>query len=193
MSEADRDTLARISRKGKAAQRDVLRARIILLTAAGESDLAVAEQLQINRHTVRLWRQRFAEKGLAGLTDIPGRARKPVLTHGVMDSILPGPVQPPPHRARWSCRSMAKAHKVSKSTVQRLWSNNDIKPHLTRTFKISNHPRFEEQFWDVIGLYVNPPDKALGPLLRRKESVPGLRAAPAGLTTGSGVHQDRNP
>ena len=69
LSETDRATLGRMGRRGKAAQRDVLRARIILLTAAGGSDLAVAEQLRINRHTVRLWRQRFAEKGLAGLTD----------------------------------------------------------------------------------------------------------------------------
>lgn len=69
LSTRERATLERMSRRGKAAQRDVLRARIILRTAAGESDLAVAEQLRINRHTVRLWRQRFAEKGLAGLTD----------------------------------------------------------------------------------------------------------------------------
>ncbi|WHZ25445.1 MAG: Mobile element protein [Nitrospira sp.] len=151
LSETDRATLGRMSRMGKAAQRDVLRARIILLTAAGGSDLAVAEQLRINRHTVRLWRQRFAEKGLEGLTDTPGRGRKPILTHGVTESILTGAVQPPPNRTRWSCRSMAKAHKVSKSTVQRLWSKNDIKPHVTRTFKISTDPRFEEKFWDVIG------------------------------------------
>ncbi|MDQ5863082.1 MAG: IS630 family transposase [Actinomycetota bacterium] len=186
LSEADRDTLARMSRKGKAAQRDVLRARIILLTAEGESDLAVAEQLQINRHTVRLWRQRFAEKGLAGLTDTPGRGRKPVLPHGVKDSILTGAVQPPPHRTRWSCRSMAKAHKVSKSTVQRLWSNNDIKPHLIRTFKISNDPRFEEKFWDVIGLYLNPPDKALVLCCDEKSQCQALERTQPGLPLGVG-------
>lgn len=96
LSETDRATLERMSRKGKAAQRDVLRARIVLLTAAGGSDLAVAAQLRINRHTVRVWRQRFAAKGLAGLTDTPGRGRKPVLTGRVTDSILTGAVQPRP-------------------------------------------------------------------------------------------------
>src|SRR5581483_3285668 len=161
LSESDRATLRRMSRRGNAAHRDVLRARIILLTAAGGSDLAVAGQLGINRHTVRLWRQRFAAKGLAGLTETPGRGRKPVLTDRVTESILTGAVQPPPRRHRWSCRSMAAAHHVSKSTVQRLWSKNDIKPHLTRTVKISTDPRFEDKFWDVIGLYLNPPDKAL--------------------------------
>lgn len=121
LSEADRATLERLSRRDKAAHRDVLRAQIILLAAAGGSDLAVAEQLRITRHPVRLWRQRFAEHGLAGLTETPGRGRKPVLTDRATESILTGAVQPPPHRQRWRCRSMAKAHQVSKSTVQRLW------------------------------------------------------------------------
>lgn len=186
LSETDRETLRRMSRMGKAAQRDVLRARIILLTAAGWSDLAVAEQLRINRHTVRLWRQRFAEKGLEGLTDTPGRGRKPVLNHGVTESILTGAVQPPPNRTRWSCRSMAKAHKVSKSTVQRLWSKNDIKPHLTRTFKISTDPRFEEKFWDVIGLYLNPPDKALVLCCDEKSQCQALERTQPGLPLGVG-------
>jgi hypothetical protein len=186
LSEMDRTTLEHMSRRGKAAQRDVLRARIILLTAAGGSDLAVAEQLRINRHTVRLWRQRFTEKGLNGLTDTPGRGRKPVLNHGVTESILTGAVQPPPNRTRWSCRSMAKAHQVSKSTVQRLWSKNDIKPHLTRTFKISTDPRFEEKFWDVIGLYLNPPDKALVLCCDEKSQCQAVERTQPGLPLGVG-------
>lgn len=182
----DRATLERMSRSDKAAHRDVLRARIILLTAAGGSDMAVAEQLRINRHTVRLWRQRFAEKGLAGLTETPGRGRKPVLTDRVTESILTGAVQPPPHRQRWSCRSMAKAHQVSKSTVQRLWSKNEIKPHLTRTFKISTDPRFEEKFWDVMGLYLNPPDKALVLCCDEKSQCQAVERTQPGLPLGVG-------
>ncbi|MDF0677373.1 MAG: IS630 family transposase [Nitrospira sp.] len=182
----DRATLERMSRKGKAAQRDILRARIILLTAAGGSDLAVAEQLRINRYTVRLWRQRFAEQGLAGLTYTPGRGRKPVLNDSVTELILTGAVHPPPHRQRWSCRSMAAAHQVSKSTVQRLWSKNDIKPHLTRTFKISNDPRFEEKFWDVIGLYLNPPDRALVLCCDEKSQCQAIERTQPGLPLGVG-------
>lgn len=186
VSEPDLATLRRMSRRGNAAHRDVLRARIILLTAAGGSDLAVANQLRINRHTVRLWRQRFAEKGLAGLTDSPGRGRKPVLTASVTESILTRAVRPPPHRQRWSCRSMAAAHQVSKSTVQRLWSKNDMKPHLTRTFKVSNDPRFEEKFWDVIGLYLNPPDKALVLCCDEKSQCQAVERTQPGLPLGVG-------
>jgi len=186
VSEPDLATLRRMSRRGNAAHRDVLRARIILLTAAGGSDLAVAEQLGINRHTVRLWRQRFAEKGLEGLTDTPGRGRKPVLTDHVTASILTGAVQPPPNRTRWSCRSMAKAHQVSKSTVQRLWAKNDIKPHLTRTLKISTDPQFEEKFWDVIGLYLHPPDKALVLCCDEKSQCQAIERAQPGLPLGVG-------
>jgi len=186
LSESDRATLRRMSRRGNAAHRDVLRARIILLTAAGGSDLAVAGQLGINRHTVRLWRQRFAAKGLAGLTETPGRGRKPVLTDRVTESILTGAVQPPPRRHRWSCRSMAAAHHVSKSTVQRLWSKNDIKPHLTRTVKISTDPRFEDKFWDVIGLYLNPPDKALVLCCDEKSQCQAIERTQPGLPLGVG-------
>src|SRR5487761_1498024 len=161
LSEADRKALERTVRMKTSEQRSVLRSRIVLLSAAGAADLAVARQLGVNRHTVRLWRQRFREQGLAGLEDAPGRGRKPALASKVKEAILTGAVQPPANRLRWSCRSMARAQKVSASTVQRIWSSNDIQPHLTRTFKISNDARFEEKFWDVIGLYLNPPDKAL--------------------------------
>lgn len=186
LSEMDRAVLERTSRSDTAAHRSVLRARIILLAAAGGADLAVAAQLRINRHTVRLWRQRFADKGLAGLSDTPGRGRKPVLTDRVTESILTGAVQPPPHRQRWSCRSMAAAHQVSKSTVQRLWSKNDIKPHLTRTFKISTDPRFEEKFWDVIGLYLNPPDKALVLCCDEKSPCQAVERTQPGFPLGVG-------
>lgn len=186
LSEADRHALERMVRMKTSEQRNVLRARIVLLAAQGRSDLAVAEQLQVNRHTVRLWRKRFYEKGLAGLQDAPGRGRKPVLDSKRKEAILTGAVQPPPHRARWSCRSMARAQKVSASTVQRIWASNDIKPHLTRTFKISNDARFEEKFWDVIGLYLNPPDKALVLCCDEKSQCQALERTQPGLPLGMG-------
>lgn len=186
LSEAEREVLVGITRKGKAEQREVWRARIVLLAAAGQSDLEVAAQLQVNRHTVRLWRRRFAAQGLAGLQDAQGRGRKPVLDSKVKAAILTGAVQPPRHRTRWSCRSMAQAQKVSPSTVQRLWASNDIKPHLTRTFKISKDPRFEEKFWDVIGLYLNPPDKALVLCCDEKCQCQALERTQPGLPLGIG-------
>lgn len=186
LNESEREALQRITRRGKAEQQQVLRARIVLLVASGCSDKEVSKQLQVNRHTVRLWRRRFAEQRLAGLQDAPGRGRKPVLNSKVREAILTGAVQPPAHRTRWSCRSMAKAQKVSHSTVQRLWASNDIKPHLTRTFKVSKDPLFEEKFWDVIGLYLNPPDKALVLCCDEKSQCQALERTQPGLPLGIG-------
>ena len=186
LSEADRKALERTVRMKTSEQRSVLRSRIVLLSAAGAADLAVARQLGVNRHTVRLWRQRFREQGLAGLEDAPGRGRKPALASKVKEAILTGAVQPPANRTRWSCRSMARAQKVSASTVQRIWSSNDIQPHLTRTFKISNDARFEEKFWDVIGLYLNPPDKALVLCCDEKSQCQALERTQPALPLGVG-------
>ncbi len=186
LSEPDRKALERTVRMKTSEQRNVLRARIVLMSAAGEPDLAVARQLGVNRHTVRLWRQRFRERGLAGLEDAPGRGRKPILESKVKEAILTGAVQPPANRTRWSCRSIARAQKVSPSTVQRIWSSNDIQPHLTRTFKISNDARFEEKFWDVIGLYLNPPDKALVLCCDEKSQCQALERTQPALPLGIG-------
>ena len=186
LSEPDRKALERTVRMKTSEQRNVLRARIVLMSAAGEPDVAVARQLGVNRHTVRLWRQRFRERGLAGLEDAPGRGRKPILESKVKEAILTGAVQPPANRTRWSCRSMARAQKVSPSTVQRIWSSNDIQPHLTRTFKISNDARFEEKFWDVIGLYLNPPDKALVLCCDEKSQCQALERTQPALPLGIG-------
>jgi len=186
LSEPDRKALERTVRMKTSEQRNVLRARIVLMSAAGEPDLAVARQLGVNRHTVRLWRQRFRERGLAGLEDAPGRGRKPILESKVKEAILTGAVQPPANRTRRSCRSMARAQKVSPSTVQRIWSSNDIQPHLTRTFKISNDARFEEKFWDVIGLYLNPPDKALVLCCDEKSQCQALERTQPALPLGIG-------
>ncbi len=186
LSDQDRSVLQRTVRNKTSEQRSVLRARIVLLSAAGEPDLAVARQLGVNRHTVRLWRQRFREQGLAGLEDAPGRGRKPTLDSNVKEAILTGAAQPPANRTRWSCRSMARAQKVSPSTVQRIWSSNDIQPHLTRTFKVSNDARFEEKFWDVIGLYLNPPDKALVLCCDEKSQCQALERTQPALPLGMG-------
>ncbi len=186
LSEGDGKTLRHVVDRKTSEQRSVLRARIVLLSAEGKPDLDVAEQLGVNRHTVRLWRQRFRDQGLAGLADAPGRGRKPYLNPSIQQAIVSGAVQPPAHRTRWSCRSMARAQKVSPSTVQRIWSSNDIQPHLTRTFKISNDARFEEKFWDVIGLYMNPPDKALVLCCDEKSQCQALERTQPALPLGMG-------
>src|SRR5580704_9903080 len=88
------------------------------------------------------------------------------------------------HLGRWSCRTMARAARVSPASVQRLWAASDIKPHLSRTFKLSNDKRFEEKFWDVIGLYLNPPDKALVLCCDEKSQCQALERTQPGLPLG---------
>jgi transposase len=107
------------------------------------------------------WSKRFDGYGIAGLKDAPGRGRKARLPAAKISLILERATRPAKGRVRWSVRSMAREAKVSKSTVQRVWSHNQIKPHRLETFKISNDPNFEEKFWDVIGLYLDPPERAL--------------------------------
>lgn len=186
LGESEREALERVVGRKSSEQRAVLRARIVLLCAAGNPDGAVAQQLGINRHTVRLWRQRYVEQGLAGLRDAPGRGRKPVLAEKVKAAIVSEAVRPPTNRLRWSCRSMARAHQVSPSTVQRLWASNDIQPHRTRTFKVSTDPRFAERFWDVIGLYLNPPQKALVLCCDEKSQCQALERTQPALPLGVG-------
>ena len=120
----------------------VQRAQIVLRAAKGESDLMIARALGIQRHTVRLWRERVATAGVRGLETAPGRGARPSVPAEKVAGLLTKAVKPPSHRTRWSCRSMAESSGVSKSTVQRVWSANDLKPHRTDTFKISNDPKF---------------------------------------------------
>jgi transposase len=141
--------------------RDRQRAQIILLSARGLTQQRIAEQLGISRLAVNRWVGRFALGRLEGLSDRPGRGRKPWLPAATVRQVLDQAVTPPSDLGRWSCRTMARAAGLSPASVQRLWAANEIKPHLSRTFKLSNDKRFEEKFWDVIGLYLDPPDKAL--------------------------------
>jgi transcriptional regulator with XRE-family HTH domain len=158
---AQRAALRRLVRQPTAPQREVRRALIILHRADGLSQAETARRVGVNRPVVVVWEQRFREAGLAGLAEAKGRGRKPSVALETKAAIVSRATQPPPGRSRWSVRSMAQAAGVSKATVQRLWAANAIKPHLSRAFKLSNDPQFEAKFWDVIGLYLAPPEKAL--------------------------------
>ena len=162
------------------------RAQIILHRADGLSQAETARRVGVNRPVVVPWEQRFGAAGLAGLADAKGRGRKPSVALETKAAIVSRATQPPPGRTRWSVRSMAKATGVSKATVQRLWRANDLKPHLVRAFKLSNDPQFEAKFWDVIGLYLQPPDKALVLCCDEKSQCQALERTQPGLPLGIG-------
>jgi transposase len=147
----------------KTPQSVAVRARIVLLAGEGESNSQIARALGVSRPTVILWRARFAEGGAQALSATkPGRGRKPAITAAKIKAIVEATTQTtPPGQTHWSCRTMAKAHGVSPASVQRIWDAHGLKPHRVRTFKLSNDPRFSEKLTDVVGLYLNPPEKAV--------------------------------
>lgn len=184
-SEETRELNKRI-RASSVAVRDRQRAQIVLLAAEGRTQEAIGEAVGVTRVTVNHWCRRFAKERLGGLADAPGRGRKPSLPVAAVKKTLETVTRPPATLGRWSCRTMARAAGISTASVQRLWAANDIKPHLTRTFKLSNDAHFEEKFWDVIGLYLNPPEKALVLCCDEKSQCQALERTQPGLPLGIG-------
>lgn len=153
--------LRRRVRASTSTVREKRRAEFILLRLDGIGVTEVAAQLKTTAKCVSTWSKRFETHGLDGLEDAPGRGRKPSIPAKKVERVVTEATRPPKSRNRWSVRSMGRHAGVSASSVYRIWSKNDLKPHVTRTFKLSNDPKFEEKFWDVIGLYLDPPAKAL--------------------------------
>jgi transposase len=178
--------LRRRVRASTVSVRDRRRSEIILLSAEGLTQQQIAERMGLSRLQVNRWVGRFARDRLAGLSDAPGRGRKAWLAAAAAQQVVEQAVTPPPHLGRWSCRTMARAAGISAASVHRLWAANDIKPHLSRTFKLSNDKQFEEKFWDVIGLYLDPPDKALVLCCDEKSQCQALERTQPGLPLGIG-------
>ena len=153
-----------------------MRARIVLRAATGESNSRIARQLSVSRPMVIMWRQRFASGGPAALTEVrPGRGRKPMISAAKVKAIVAATTQTtPPGETHWSCRTMAKAQGVSPATVQRIWDAHGLQPHRTKAFKLSNDPLFTEKLTDVVGLYLNPPEKALVLCVDEKSQIQAL-------------------
>lgn len=183
---AERQELMKRMRSSTVRVRDRQRAQIILLAAEGRTQASIGETVGVTRVTVNHWCRRFAESRLTGLSDAPGRGRKATLPVASIQKVIETAGKPPATRGRWSCRSMAQAAGVSPASVQRLWAANDIKPHRSRTFKLSSDARFEEKFWDVIGLYLNPPEKAIVLCCDEKSQCQALERTQPGLPLGIG-------
>jgi transposase len=173
--------LQRRSRSATIGVRDRERADIILLRLEGLGVEAVAEGLKTTAKRVSLWSGRFEKSGLDGLADKPGRGRKASISAAQVARVVTEATRPPKGRRRWSIRSMSRHAGISASSVQRIWSKNDLKPHRLKTFKLSNDPKFEEKFWDVIGLYLNPPAKALVLCCDEKSQCQALERTQLGL------------
>src|SRR5712692_10175989 len=169
-------------------QQVALRCRIILGALAGQDNVAIAEQLGVSRPTVQLWRKRVSDQGIGQVWEIaPGRERKVQYDQATRDKIIQATLRSKPKgMTHWSCRLMAEAQEVSKNTVNRLWQLHNLKPHLSRTFKLSRDAKFLEKLTDVVGLYLNQPDKTLVLCLDEKSQIQALDRTKPGLPLKKG-------
>ena len=188
LSSADETWLRKQAASAVAPRRLVERCQIVLRAAGGETNDQIAAALGITRQKAARWRARFKESGRAGLEqDAPGRGRKPVYGNDVQKLIVNRPLRTrPPNATHWSQRTLARAVGVSGRTVGRVWKAHGLKPHLTRTFKISNDPHFAEKLEDVVGLYLNAPEHSLVLCCDEKSQVQALDRTQPGLPLKKG-------
>jgi transposase len=182
LTDDERQTLQRWSRRSKTSQALALRCRIVLACAEGATNQAVAEQLGIWPQTVAKWRGRFVRERLEGLSDEPRPGRPRTITDDQVEQVLTKTLEePPPHQdTHWSTRSMAKATGMSQTAISRIWRAFGLKPHLTETWKLSTDPQFIDKVRDVVGLYLDPPQAALVLCVDEKSQIQALdRTAPS--------------
>jgi len=189
LTDDERKTLKCWSRGRRTPSRLVLRSRIVLLAAEGMMNRDIAKSLKTAPKTVSLWRTRFAERRLAGIEkDSPRGGRPPQAREHIAREIVAQTTQELPANAtHWSTRTLAKALGTSSTMVQRVWKANGLQPHRTKTFKLSNDPHFTEKLLDVVGLYLNPPDRALVLCADEKTSIQALDRTQRGLP----IHRGR--
>jgi transposase len=165
-----------------------IRSRIVLAVASGQSDSAIARELDVNRNTVILWRTRFQQQGLDSLWEVaPGRGRKPTYGPEKVGEIIDATLRTKPHgMTQWSCRLMASNQGVSKSTINNIWQSHNLKPHRVKTFKLSRDSKFLEKLTDVVGLYLNPPQQAIVLCVDEKSQIQALDRTQPGLPIKKG-------
>ena len=188
ISDEQRSTLEQWARGRSTPARLVLRAQIVLKCAQGLENNVVADELGTDRLLVGKWRRRFLDKGLAGIEkDAPRGGRPPESRQAMTAKIIEWTTQKKPRNAtHWSCRTLAAELGASSSMVNRVWRANGLKPHLSKTFKVSNDRCFEEKLVDVVGLYMNPPERALVLSVDEKSQIQALDRTQPGLPLKKG-------
>jgi len=169
-------------------QQVALRCRIVLAAASGHTNLEIGMELGVDVKTVALWRGRFAQAGPESLWEVAsGRGRKPTHSPDKIKAIVRATLSTKPKgMTQWSCRQMAHAQGVSKSTVSNIWRSHNLKPHRVKSFKLSRDARFLEKLTDVVGLYLNPPDQALVLCVDEKTQIQALDRTQPGLPMKKG-------
>ena len=188
LTPVERSTLETWARARSLPKRLIERARIVLEAADGMQNKHIATKLHVSRPTVQLWRERFLNLRLAGLEkDAPRPGRVPSISPEKIQAVVEATLHTHPLDAtHWSTRTMAKAQGLSEATIRRIWKQANLKPHLIKTFKLSRDPQFVAKLTDVVGLYVNPPDKALVLCVDEKTQIQALDRTQPGLPMKKG-------
>ena len=180
--------LERLESSGRTPQKIALRARIVLRAATGQSNLDIAQDLGVSRPTVLLWRRRFTGLGVPGiLADVSRPGRKKSLSPQKVAAVVEATLHSkPPGQTHWSVRTMAEAQGISRMAVQRIWKQHNLQPHRVKTFKLSNDRNFVAKLRDVVGLYLNPPQRALVLSVDEKSQIQALDRSQPGLPMKKG-------
>ena len=177
MTDEQRLSLEKMARSTSLPHRKVIQAKALLLAAGGMATNEVARRCHTTDDSVRAWRCRFVEQGVEGVGRIaPGRGRKSWLPSGTVAAVVHDTLHAAPDdgSTHWTTRLMAERFGIGKDTVARIWRNHNLKPWKTETFKLSNDPHFEEKLVDVVGLYLNPPERAVVVSFDEKTQVQAL-------------------
>jgi transposase/transcriptional regulator with XRE-family HTH domain/transposase-like protein len=192
LSDDERATLERWARRAKSSHAIAQRAKIILTCAEGYNNKETAAMHRCNQATVGKWRKRFIERRLDGLHDEPRPGRQPTITDEQVERVVVETLEATPKDAtHWSRTSMAKRTGLSRSTVGRIWKAFRLKPHLADTFKLSSDPLFVEKVYDVVGLYLNPPEHAVVLCADEKSQVQALDRSQPVLPMMPGMPEKR--